>query len=244
VKPTTTEILDFAKSKCPHEILLVAKLGSEAYGIQTEDSDLDILVVYAHNLRTKLDFRRKDLGSLPSIKDKERKLDLRLMEVSSYFKLLYEGACIATESMFSRAEDKLFMNDSLQEIVHHKSDFLTHRMVHTNRGVSRAFFHEYMYADTGEDRKKVLKYLANAMRLLYVIQALKTKGEYFVFVESPELRELLVDMKKGKVEDTAAYDKYCDEARKTNDIPEPSEKLKNESNHQLLNDILLDTYVV
>jgi len=145
------------------------RFGSHAYGVSTEDSDLDIRGIYLPTL--------EEFLSLKELKDYEDKdNDIIIYPINKFFKLAAKSNPSVIEWLFVDEKDILEITELGREIRDNRDLFLSQEIYFRFKGYAISEFNalQKLSGDTGEKRRQqILKYGYNIKSAVNVIRILE-----------------------------------------------------------------------
>lgn len=170
------------KEKIPKEakVIAIIRVGSRAYGLSTENSDVDYRVVY---LQSNKDFLVDNYK--PNIQVTE---DIQAMELRTFLLGVYKGSFTHLEMLFSSEENILESTGEFWEILFNRYRTLSSR---TRASIEGAIKSLSIKGRTPKDKH-------HAYRLRLVLEEYLTTGKLnFSFRKAEDIIEL-IKMKEGK----------------------------------------------
>lgn len=132
----------YEKIKWPEGTCLVVVAGSHAYGMETEESDLDLRGVFLNSAENILCEAPADTIIMKSE-------DIVLHPLNKFCRLASAGNPNVLEWLFVKEEHILFCDEAGKEILKHRKDFLSQKMI-----VSYSGFVKHSWKELNEKLRK------------------------------------------------------------------------------------------
>lgn len=169
-------------------IIYKVKAGAPIYGLETENSDIDIRGIYNVPL---LDYLCPGWPTKVVVNNEVE--DSVMMETITYLKLIVDGNPNLIDWLYAPEELIITRKFKVQKLRDDKAIFVTKRMLIKSLSMAQS-----MLSRCRKKKELQWKMLSHAKRLLYTVSA-HVKGEsYSPLLTSPQQIEELINIKFGK----------------------------------------------
>lgn len=179
------------------KVLYLTIMGSHAYGVATPDSDIDIYGCFMPGLKELYPSQFGHLNGFdPEVKHQHniefslelsKKVDVNLINLCSYYKLLKENNPNILESIFTEQGDKIYVHESFSKTLVWNKSFLSKLLIPKFWGYCQS---QILKSQKNESPGRDLKYYYHLIRLVNELEYILTHQDLKLQTNCSILRDI------------------------------------------------------
>ena len=181
-------------------VLYLTIMGSHAFGVSTPESDVDVYGCFMPRLKEIYPSQFGHINGFdPEVKHQhniefslelDKKVDINLINLCSYYRLLKENNPNILESVFTEPEDRIFVHSSFNKTLNWNQKFLCQKLIPKFWGYCQS---QILKAQKNDTPGRDLKYYYHLVRLVNEL-------EYILIFNNLNLQsntKILTDIRQG-----------------------------------------------